>query len=716
MSATYRFRSVLILVSGLVLSTTGMLHAAETAKPNIIVVLFDDMGWGEPPSYDSESKLRTPHLDELARQGMRFTDAHSASAVCTPTRYGLLTGRYPARIGQFGVLQSWSSPLIPPERPTIASLLKGEGYETACIGKWHLGLDWDVADQQGTPPVDAEFHNGPNALGFDYFCGFTHAGGISTILEQNRVVEQVSPKENQPLMLRKATEWLRQRDTDTPFFLYFPMCPPHYPVAPTEEFLGRSGGIDVAGKNLKGPHDPEHYPDWLYQGDAMLGEIMRVLEERKLSENTILIATSDNGAEHRVYPPLRDSKRSIYEGGHRVPFVIRWPGHASPGCVSNHTICLNDLLATVAEVTGVSLPANAGEDSFSFLSELSGKQQQPRRESMIHQSMGGDLALRRGPWKLIVFKDGRRELYHLESDVSETHDLAGQKPEVVRELTALLKDQIQNGRSTPGPPQPNDFDLKLPDMTSATKKNPTPRIVAHRGLTQLAPENTLAAFCASIERQIGFEFDVQRTQDGTLVCIHDDDVTRTTDGQGNVTELTYDELRQLDAGSWFDEKFAGEKIPSIEEVLRLLAESPQAEVLLAVDLKSEDVGEEVARMAVKLGVEEKLLFIGSAISNPDIRAALTKVSPQVHTAALANNPEEFAAALSMPDADWVYLRFLPTREQMDAVHRADKRAFIAGATVSSHLPDNWRTASEAGIDAILTDFPLELQGQLKSTD
>lgn len=224
----------------LVLGCLPLAWASE--KPNIVFVLFDDMGWGQPQSYDPRSALRTPNFDRLVRQGMRFTDAHSASAVCTPTRYGVLTGRYPSRIGQFGVLTTFSKPIIPPTRLTVASLLKQHGYATAAIGKWHLGMDW-VEGKPGTEkevPIGARMTGGPNALGFDYFYGFTHARNIGTIVEQDRVVKHVSEAENQPLMIRKAVEWLDQRKKDEPFFLYFPMCPPHEPVAPSPDYVGKA--------------------------------------------------------------------------------------------------------------------------------------------------------------------------------------------------------------------------------------------------------------------------------------------------------------------------------------------------------------------------------------------------------------------------------------------------------------------------------------------
>ena len=433
----------------------GLAHAEE--RPNIVLVLFDDMGWGQPQGYRAGSALRTPNLDRLATQGMRFTDAHSAAAVCTPTRYGVLTGRYPSRIGQFGVLTTFSGPIIPAGRLTVASLLKQQGYATACIGKWHLGMDW-VDGKPGTEkevPLGARMTGGPNALGFDYFLGFTHARNIGTIIEQDRVVAHVTPVENQPLMIRKAAEWIGEREAGRPFFLYLPMCPPHEPLVPAPEFVGRSGARDLVR------NDPS-YGDWLYQGDAMLGQIMEALERDDLAENTLLIATSDNGAEHRAYAPLRESKRSIYEGGHRVPFVARWPGKVRAGAVNEHTICLNDLMATAAEVAGGRLPDDAGEDSVSLVPELLGTSGTAAREATVHQSSAGDLAIRQGPWKLVLFKGGRSELYHLEADLGETQDVLAENADVAARLLKLLRSYLDRGRSTPGAARRNDVDLPLP--------------------------------------------------------------------------------------------------------------------------------------------------------------------------------------------------------------------------------------------------------------
>jgi arylsulfatase A-like enzyme/acetyl esterase/lipase len=434
--------------------------------PNIVVFLFDDLGWGQPQCYDPASQLRTPHLDRLATEGMRFTDAHAAAAVCTPTRYGLLTGRYPWRIGQFGVLTSYSSPIIPPTRATVASFLRGQGYHTACIGKWHLGLEWadgipgaDDRRQAGADdrvPIGARVASGPLGLGFDTFCGFTHARNIGTVIEQDRVVSHVADEANQPLMLDKTLEYLAARAADArPFFLYVPVCPPHTPVVPAAEFRGTSGGRDAV-KN-----DPL-YADWVFQGDAMLGRIVAALDRHGLAADTLVMVSSDNGAEGRSYPPWRDAKRSIHEGGHRVPLVARWPGRVAPGSTWEHPVCLNDLFATAAEIVAAPVPPEAAEDSVSFLPALFGTSAEPTREATVHQSLSGDLAIRRGQWKLILPKKGEPKLFDLAADPGERAPVTD-RADVAADLLALMQRYVAEGRSTPGPRQANEVRAeKLP--------------------------------------------------------------------------------------------------------------------------------------------------------------------------------------------------------------------------------------------------------------
>jgi glycerophosphoryl diester phosphodiesterase len=252
--------------------------------------------------------------------------------------------------------------------------------------------------------------------------------------------------------------------------------------------------------------------------------------------------------------------------------------------------------------------------------------------------------------------------------------------------------------------------LLLAIQAVAIAEEPTrPLIVAHRGLLQHAPENTLANFRACLELRLGFEFDVERTKDGQLVCIHDNTVDRTTSGKGKVADLTLEEIRRLDAGSWFDPKFAGEKVPTVEEVLALVADHRQKDVLIAVDLKAEGVEQDVVRLAEKHKILHRLLFIGRTITEPAVRKRIKAASTKAQTATVANNADEFTRALAASSSDCVYFRYLPPKEQMEAVRGAGKRSFIAGTTVSGNVPDNWRQAAEVGIDGILTDFPFELR-------
>ena len=238
-------------------------------------------------------------------------------------------------------------------------------------------------------------------------------------------------------------------------------------------------------------------------------------------------------------------------------------------------------------------------------------------------------------------------------------------------------------------------------------------VVAHRGLLRHAPENTLANFRACLELRLGFEFDVQRTKDGQLVCLHDTTVDRTTDGSGSVAEMTLAEVRELDAGSWFAPEFSGERVPTVDEVLKLVASYRENEFLVAVDLKSADVGREVASRARELKIHDRLLFIGTSIADATVRKQIRLAAPNARTAAVANDAGEFNAALQAPDADWVYVRYLPSMKEIEQVRAAAKRTFIAGATVSGHQPENWHQATTVGITSILTDFPLELNRRLR---
>ena len=430
-------------------------------NPNILFVLFDDMGYGEPTSYRPESLFKTPNIDRMAKEGMRFTDAHASAASCTPTRYGFLTGRYPHRIGQFGVLSTFSPPLIPETRLTVASYLKQNGYATACIGKWHLGMNWSRPKSKGKNKnkeelkIGEKMTGGPNAVGFDYFYGFTHARNIQTIIEQDTVVKEVKPVENQPLMIAKAIEFLKEcsLNKEKPFFLYFPMCPPHKPVVPAPQYVGKGGKV---GKGS--------YSDWVYQGDDMLGQLLDTLESTGLADDTLVLVSADNGAAGRTYPPLRDNKGSIYEGGHREPFLARWPGRIKPGTTSDQIISITDIFATCASIIGKSLPENAGEDSVSFLKCLYGKQEGPFREASVQQSGKKALAIRKGKWKLIVHGDNKRELFDLNADIGEKQNAIQAHPKLAEELALLLQSYLNKGRSTPGKAQPLEYKISLDEV------------------------------------------------------------------------------------------------------------------------------------------------------------------------------------------------------------------------------------------------------------
>lgn len=495
MQSNIFFLSILLLPLA---ACSGDGAASDQQKlPNIVYILADDMGYGDVSALNDSAAFRTPHLDRLAAEGMIFSDAHSNSAVCTPTRYGVLTGRYAwrSRLKQ-GVLWSYSEHLIDPQRMTVASLLKKHGYHSACIGKWHLGLDW-VKDTAGIADLTKPIANGPNVYGFDYFFGITASLDIPPYLyiENDRVTTSVIDTieankgkgfwrrgpvgddfkhvEVLPELTRRAVAYIDERaETGQPFFLYFPLPAPHTPILPTPEFQGTSG--------------TNAYGDFVLMVDDVVGQVMRALEENSQRDNTLFIFTSDNGCSpmadfealaaygHDPSYIYRGHKADIYEGGHRVPFLARWPERISAGSSSDQTISLTDLLRTCAAIVGDSLPGNAGEDSNNLLPLLLGENQvEPLREATVHHSINGSFAIRQEDWKLIFcpgsggwsYPTPERaeaeglpplQLYNLEEDPGETENLVNQYPEVVDRLTRLMQRYIDEGRSTPGAPQSNE--------------------------------------------------------------------------------------------------------------------------------------------------------------------------------------------------------------------------------------------------------------------
>ncbi len=456
-----------------------------SSPPNILYILADDLGWGDLRCYNPKSAVPTPNADRLAAQGIRFTDMHSPSSVCTPTRYGILTGRYCWRTAlKKGVLNGYSPNLIEDGRLTVPAMLKQQGYYTAGVGKWHLGLG-----EQAKTDFSQPLRPGPTDHGFDYYYGIPASLDMDPYLyfENHRAVEQptaaiaesktprgvfwrggaIAPRfkipEVLPALTAKAISILKERarQPGQPFFLYFPLTAPHTPWVPQEPYQGRS----KAGL----------YGDFVAQVDDMLGRLFATLEETGLATNTLVIFTSDNGADwkiedqakfaHRANGHWRGEKADIWDGGHRIPFLARWPGKIPAGTVSHQLGCLTDLMATAAAISGFRLPAQAAEDSYNLLPAFTGKPAKPIRSSIVHHSIDGMFSIREGDWKLelglgsggftaparipTVPQGPQGQLYNLAKDPSESQNLWQKHPEKVKRLTALLERIQQQGFSRP---------------------------------------------------------------------------------------------------------------------------------------------------------------------------------------------------------------------------------------------------------------------------
>ena len=498
------------------LATTSLVVAAE--KPNIVVILADDLGYGDVQCLNPAGKIATPNMDRLARAGMIFTDAHSSSSVCSPTRYSLLTGRYNWRSKlKSGVLGGLSPRLIEPNRMTVASLLKQHGYHTACFGKWHLGMDWarqpgkqvtelniEPREQVWNVDFSKPISKGPTSVGFDEYFGISASlDMVPYTFIQNDGVEALPTKDlDFPLMLgraggrtrrgpavdgfdaadvlpelqQRAVDYVGRRANESrqghPFFLYLPLASPHTPILPTSSWQNKSG--------------LNPYADFVMQTDAAVGAVLDALDQHNLTQNTLVILTSDNGCSpqakfdellakgHNPSYVFRGHKADIYEGGHRVPFLVRWPEHVGAGKTSKQLICLMDLLATCAAIVDakLKLPDNAGEDSISFLPAMVDGTNSPLRQALVHHSINGSFAIRQEKWKLCLCPDSGGwsnprpgqaaknapavQLFDLDADIAEKNNLALQHPEVVEQLTKLLDKYIADGRSTPGMPQSNN--------------------------------------------------------------------------------------------------------------------------------------------------------------------------------------------------------------------------------------------------------------------
>ena len=494
-----------------ILATQGLIqpNVLADSPPNVVIILADDMGWGDPQCYQSESKIPTPNLDRLAAEGMRFTDAHTPSSVCTPTRYTLLTGRYCWRTSlKKGVLDGFGPPLIEQDDVTLASMLKDAGYRTACVGKWHIGMEWFDKDgmpmgergpQRFRPGDNVDFERditgGPCDVGFDSYFGISASldmspyayirdrrvetlptewhdeidgtiflNGVSGVKSPGFDIHDVLGRfgDEAVLVIEKS------QSDDRPFFLYMPLNSPHLPIAPSDDAKAKSNAGD--------------YGDFVWDTDRTVGRVLDALDDIGASDNTLVLFTSDNGglwhwwdfhadddggkipltprAEyvkrfgHRSNAALRGTKADIFEGGHRVPFLVRWPAKIAANQTCDALVELTDVFATVAEITNHPLQQNeSGMDGFSFLSVLTGNAKTTRTFS-VHHSLAGVFALRQGAWKMIEGRgsggftqprrlqikqsDPRGQLYDLANDPQEKRNQWHEHPERIEAMKRKL--------------------------------------------------------------------------------------------------------------------------------------------------------------------------------------------------------------------------------------------------------------------------------------
>ncbi len=476
--------------------------------PNIVVLYADDLGYGDLGCYNPQSKIPTPHLDRLASEGLRCLDAHSSSGICTPSRYALLTGRHHWR-DFHDIVDSFGPSVFAAGRVTIADLLRAHGYRTACIGKWHLGWDWNAIRRAGATQqrhgdknlgyaADAfdwsqPIPDGPCAHGFDHYFGDDVPNFPPyTWIENDRVLQAPTvayapdpePAEGSdegrpgpmaagwrldavmPTLTERAVRWLeQQRGSEQPFFLYMPFTSPHAPIVPAAEF---------AGSTAAGP-----YGDFVHQTDATVGAVLTALEANGFADDTIVVFSSDNGPEayawervrrfgHRSMGELRGLKRDVWEGGHRVPFLVRWPGQIAPGSISDALLGQVDLFATIAALVGCAVPEQAGEDSFDQLPVWRGEADRVR-EFLVHNTYKTKYGLRAGEWLYLDAPDGGHRnppawfsaqegfgpseqpvaLYDLREDPAQRHNLVGEHPDICAELAALLTKVRRQGHSAP---------------------------------------------------------------------------------------------------------------------------------------------------------------------------------------------------------------------------------------------------------------------------
>lgn len=499
MDKLIRNRGLLLSLGSMTVLSGCAQQPQEQKKPNIVFIFADDMGYGDVSAFNENSKIQTTNIDRIANEGVAFTDAHSSSSVSTPSRYSLLTGRYNWRSDlKSGVLMGYNKALIAPDRRTIASVLRDQGYQTACIGKWHLGWDWNNIEA-GKDSVDFSkpITNGPTTRGFDYFYGIIASldmapyvyveNDMPTALPDRETVNDgmkywrkgptasdFDHEQTLPNFINRAVDYIHDKSKDDkPFYLYLPLPAPHTPILPIKEYQGKSG--------------LNPYGDFVLMVDDMVGKVMNALKEAGVDDNTILVFSTDNGCSPQAkfdelqekghYPSYiyRGHKADLFDGGHRIPCVVRWPAKIKPHTV-NQTVCLTDFFATFATIADYQLKDSEGEDSYNILPLLlNEKEGDVIREATVHHSINGDFTIRKGEWKLLLSpssggwsfpKPGTDDaviktlpliqLYNMKTDPAEKNNVYAEHPEVVKELKDLMIKYVKEGRSTPGTPQKND--------------------------------------------------------------------------------------------------------------------------------------------------------------------------------------------------------------------------------------------------------------------
>ncbi|WP_276165986.1 sulfatase family protein [Zobellia alginiliquefaciens] len=469
----------------------GLQLALAQTQPNIVYIICDDLGYGDIQFLNPEKgKILTPRVDALASEAMTFTDAHSASAVCTPSRYAILTGRYNWRTRlQAGVLTGGVDPLIAQDLTTVPKMLKKAGYTTAAIGKWHLGFDY--VDDKGNSyelyegkkmigaPIGATVPNGPISRGFDSYIGFHHSRDMQTVVKDDKVIDKMPPIQMLQFLGDQAEDYItKATPKNEPFFMYLALNSPHSPVVPSEAWQGKSGMGD--------------YADFVMETDDVVGRVLDALEKNGIADNTLVFFTSDNGCSEPVskakqleknyghYPSadFRGYKSDIWEGGHRIPFIVKWPGVIEPGTTNNQLICQTNLMATTAQIAGVALDDSTGVDSYSILPMLKNRKTKTDYKLVVHHSINGKFSIRNKKWKLELTpgsggwsnpKDNKAieiglpaiQLYNMQKDPGETKNLSEKHPKLVEKLTVELVRIVENGRTTSGTAQANDVTVDI---------------------------------------------------------------------------------------------------------------------------------------------------------------------------------------------------------------------------------------------------------------